>query len=474
MSETGPPSAIHPPLRATLARLWQSAVVWSWGFNLLRLGSGILLLPLVLRILPKADLGFYYVFLSLQALMPLMDMGLLHAIDRAISYATGGALELRAMGVPPPAQAGAQPNYALLWKLLHLARAIYRALAVLLFVILGALGTYSVSVRVQETTHPHLIWLAWTVTLVSTTFELYSTWWNIFLRAMNHVVPCWRILFFGYAIKFSLSCVLLLLGGGLLSIPLAGVVSSIMVRWWSRRRCLQLLLPHPHPAPTRQELRGLLRLLWPNSWRAGLQFLSTYLNGNANALVCLHAFGLAANAEYGLSLQIANLIQGMSLVWVSVKWPLVSQLRARHDQAGLQTTLRGRIWLQMGTFLVLAVLAVTIGPVFLEWIGSDKQILPATWFVLLLCNMFMETQVSIWTTLLASENRIPSLWPVAITNAASLLLVLAFVQFSHLGLASFVLAPLITGALFNFWHWPREGARNIGTRWTRFMFARTA
>src|ERR1043166_790155 len=84
-----------------LSRLWSSAVVWSWGMNLLRLASGILLLPLLLRLLPTADLGFYYVLLSLQAIVPLLDFGIAVSVDRSVSYAMGGATQLTAHGLHP-------------------------------------------------------------------------------------------------------------------------------------------------------------------------------------------------------------------------------------------------------------------------------------------------------------------------------------------------------------------------------------
>src|ERR1051325_11936642 len=76
-----------------------SAVVWSWAFNGLRFGSALLLLPLLLRAVTKADLGMHYLFLSFAALGPLLDLGFLTAIDRAVGYAMGGAPDLKAQGL---------------------------------------------------------------------------------------------------------------------------------------------------------------------------------------------------------------------------------------------------------------------------------------------------------------------------------------------------------------------------------------
>src|SRR3954470_13870465 len=72
-------------------RLSRSPVVWSWAMQGFKLGSGIIILPLLLRVLSTADLGIYYVFISLYALGPLMDFGFLPTISRSVGFAMGGS-----------------------------------------------------------------------------------------------------------------------------------------------------------------------------------------------------------------------------------------------------------------------------------------------------------------------------------------------------------------------------------------------
>jgi hypothetical protein len=49
---------------------------------------------------------------------------------------------------------------------------------------------------------------------------------------------------------------------------------------------------------------------------------------------------------------------------------------------------------------------------------------------------------------------------------------IALIQMTALGLPSLVLAPLVTGVLFNYWYWPLAGARSIGTTLNAFLFRR--
>lgn len=458
--------------RSIVLRLWNSTVIWSWAFNGLRLGSGLLVLPLLLLLLTTSDLGFYYILLSLTAITPLLDLGLSISIGRNVNYAMGGAKELRAFGLRSEDLGDGQPNYPLIWKLLHTTRALYRLLALLLLMVMGATGTYVVSLQVQETSYPLITWLSWGMALLSAVFELYFGWWGAFLSNMNQVLTCGRILFFAHAIKLILTCGFLLLGWGLLSVPTAGFIASFIARQLSRRATLKHLPAPTGPRPTRLEIVSLLRILWPNSWRAGLQISSGYLRNMISINLCSLAFGLSASAEYGLSFQIVGIIQGMAMVWTGVKWPLVGQYRARHDHAALRRLLWPRVWLQSITFIVLAVLAYELGPYLLQWLGSGKRMLPGGWFLLLLLTGFLETQLVFWTTLLSMGNRIPSLWPVVTTNVATLLLMLGLVSATVLGLGALVIAPLLMGSLFNYWFWAKAGAQSLQTSWWRFTFAK--
>src|SRR5262249_38166466 len=159
--------------------------------------------------------------------------------------------------------------------------------------------------------------------------------------------------------------------------------------------------------------------------------------------------GAATYATYGLSLQIVNIMQGVSQVWVNVKWPLVGQLRTRHDYPGLRRVLWPRLWLQNLTFLALAAFAFGLGPACLRLMGSDKELLPPPLLFLLLFHGFLEVQTSFWTTMLSTENRIPSVWPITITNLASVLLAAVLARTTTLGLGTFVVAPICTWLVFN-------------------------
>ncbi|HAM71783.1 MAG TPA: hypothetical protein DCM86_09085, partial [Verrucomicrobiales bacterium] len=254
-----------------IRRLNSSPVVWSWAFNGIRLGTAAILLPLILRpgTLGKGELGMYYVFVELSALAILFDFGFSPSIGRNVSYAMAGALELTAEGHAEVAAGGA-PNLPLLWQLLASTRRLFLYLAFGALVVLGVGGTLTVAWRAGETSRPEVTWVAWGLVLLSAVLEIYAGWWNTFLRGLGRVLPSARISVLSYGLRLLLAAALLLGGAGLLALPIAGLVSSILQRGLSRRHCLRELGAAPASIPP----RSLIPVLWPNSWRTGLQFLS--------------------------------------------------------------------------------------------------------------------------------------------------------------------------------------------------------
>ncbi len=458
-------------LKDVVSRLSRSAVFWSWAMNGLRLASGVVVLPLLVLKLSKPDYDIYFVFLSLAALVPILDLGFAVSIGRAVSYAMGGATKLQALGVATQPASGA-PNQALLWQLLRTTRQLYRWLSLAVLVLVGVGGTLFIWQAVPQTSSPATTWFAWVVTFVSMAWDFYSGWWNVYLRNMNRVLTSAQQAVLSQLLKILLICALLLAGGGLLSVPVATILSSFLQRFLARRAVLRLLDSQPDRAGDAMEVKALLTTLWPNSWRIGIYFLSGYLAGQANVLICLPLLGLAASGEYGFSLQLIGICSGMAQVWTAVKWPQVGQLRIKQDHAAVRRLLWPRLWLQYLTYIVLVLGVIVVVPALLNWKQSDKDLLPRLWLCLLALNGLLEMNCMVWSTLISTENRLPMVWPTLISNAVTFLVIITLTQTTDLGLASFVIVPLSVGILFSYWKWPREGARSIGTSWLKFLLHR--
>jgi len=138
----------------------------------------------------------------------------------------------------------------------------------------------------------------------------------------------------------------------------------------------------------------------------------------------------------------------------------------------LRELLWPRLWLQIATFVLLAGAAVLFGPLMLELLGTDKHLLPPRLLILLACTSLLDLHFVFWGTLLATENRIPTLWSTVVTSILTVALAVAMVEICSLGVLAIVLAPPITGLAFIYWYWPRVGARSLDLSWCSFVLKR--
>jgi hypothetical protein len=207
----------------------------------------------------------------------------------------------------------------------------------------------------------------------------------------------------------------------------------------------------------------------------GLILLSINLMMVTFGKVITWKWGLGSFYPYHFSYQILyGVCMSMAAVWTYVKWPMICQLRAVDDLRGVQKILWPRIWLQLLTYLVLAAGFIAVGPLILKWIAPEKELLPRTWLVPLAIYAFLEMHYILWTTLISTENRIPSLWAAVITNVVSVIASVLLMQFTGLGIGSFIVGPLVCGLAVNYWLWPKVGAQSLQTRWFSFMTKRAA
>src|SRR5436190_7715301 len=364
-------------------RSYNSAVGWSLSLNFVRLAYGVFLLPLLLRLLPKTDFGMYYLFLSLNAIVTVLDLGFSPTVGRFVSYAMGGAKKLSPQGLNTEPPHGA-PNYPLLWELLVTARVFYGFVVLAAFVLLGSFGSFVIWQKVAETSSISLTWTAWGITVLAAAADIYFNFWNVFLRNLKQLLVATRISLIAYGLRLVLACLLLLGGAGLLALPVASLATSLLIRNLSRTKCLRLLAECP--PPERVEWRAHFRTIWPNSWRLGLYFGGAYLSTSANVVLCSTIFGLEATANYGLSLQSINIASGMAAVWTAVKWPLVGQLIAQQNIDKLRQVLWPRLWLQIVSFVLLSSFAIIVGPLFVHYVSRDKEMLSTAWMILLAVN----------------------------------------------------------------------------------------
>jgi O-antigen/teichoic acid export membrane protein len=461
--------AMLSKIRLKIKDLLSSSVFWSWLMNGLRMTSGLIVLPLLIHYLPKPEFDMYFVFLSFWALIPIIDFGFVHNFGRAIAYAMAGASRLLTEGYEPEPNAKG-PNYQLLFTILNTTRFLYRWFAIGTLAIFATIGTWIIFKGVKETTSPTITWIAWGLMIIAIALEIYLAWWNNALMNMNRVRLALQYTVLAMMVRLIILTGLLIGGASLLSLPISNIISSLVQRVLSRIAVLKEL-PKPIPPPNQEAIKSTILQLWPNTWRTGIHLFSGYLSTQAMTLVCLKTMGLATSGMYGFTNQLLNIASSIAQAWTQVKWPYINQLRIKGDLSTLEKILRVRVWLQFTTYILIALIIVFLIPHLLSKHHSGKTLLPSPWLELMAGLKFFELSLTLSTTLIFTENRMPFFWATTFTNLASVILAVVLVKLTSLDLGAVILPPLILGLAYNFWKWPIEALRGINTTPLKFLFS---
>lgn len=415
-------------------------------------GAALLLLPFIVTRLSPAEVGVWYVFVTVQSLALLADFGFQPTVARAFAAAFAGARELRSEGLA--ADEGAQaPNYSLAADVLRAAKRLYLGLGMTVLAVLLTAGLlYVRHISAGEVVDMRRVEIAWGVFAVGTASYLYLTWVSPFLLGSGLVTQNYLYVIASRGSFAVLAILALLAGGGLIALAAANLVANLVARIaaaWLMRPAARPLRAHGGSGSS----GAVLRALWPNAGRMGLVALSGFLITRTNVLVLSGFEGLAPSASYAISLQILSALGIIAMLPTQIMLPRIVELRVRNDRVGLRQLLWGRVLFFLAAYTAGAVAFVALGQFAFRLIGSHVALLSWPVLALLAVVMLLESNHSNFAFVISTANRVPFVAP-AIMSAAAIVLGSTGIAWAGWGALGVILVQGAVQAAYNNWKWP--------------------
>lgn len=372
----------------------------------LRVGSGVITLPLALHILTPSELGLYYTFLSLTGLAMLLDFGFAHTINRNAAFAMGGAKEFQAVGLPKSSGTG-EPNWNLLAALLAAVKTWYRSAGAVLLLLMLIPGSLFLLPILKESRLSHEYLVCWWFYSGITVFSFVANFWPGLLFGIGSVRSAARIGMISQLIGLIIIIAGLLAGLGLWTYALSGFASTTMSLFLTRKEFIkdagQALLITVDKA----NRNCVLKSLWPMAWRQGLVMIGAFLVQRGNTLICGHFLGLQDTASFGLSLNLLNIILQVSSIPLTMAIPQISSLRVNGDIPLIRKLFFSRTYLGLlFAFLSMSLLAL-VGSQMLVLLGSKTDLLSPPLFTLLCIILLLENHHVAYCNLVNTQNENP-------------------------------------------------------------------
>lgn len=444
----------------------ESAIAWSLMAVFVRVASGLFLLPLMVRDLPSYQLGLWYVFLTLQGIAGLFDLGFSPSVTRAAGYLWGGARQLNRFGVATTfdRSIASPPNFNVLNRLVATMRIYYRYFGVVFGALMLLVGgawiwykTYSIPDRLT-------LRLCYIIFVVGGFLNATGDLWPALLSGINAVRTAQKLIFVSVLLSSAIIAVGLLNHFEIWALVIGTFIGGVFLRTAGRASLIRAFGEN-YQRGAEPDLQ-LVITLWPTAWRTGIVSLGSYLVLSANTLICSAFLDLKITASYGLTVSIISMLTYASSIFTHIKLPIVNQLRATAATNQIIEIWIRRTRISIVLYLLGAVLLLSGGHSALRFIGARTEFLPLGQLGVSLLVIGLEMHHVLYAGLVVSENQNPFVQPALFSGIGTVLLSLLLTP--RFGVWGMLLAQGLVQASFNNWWTVHRAIRGLGLTWTAY------
>ena len=433
-------------------------LIWAMLATLFRIGSGVLLFPMVLSMLPSETVGVWTIFTSVTLITGILDFGFNQSFARNISYVFSGVRSLKRNGHEYVADAENEKiDYVLLKNAIGAMRYFYSRMALILFVFLAVGGTfYMYSLMQNYGGDVREIYVAWAIVCIVNSYNLYTLYYDSLLSGRGLIKRKNQIVLIGNISYLSLAVVLLLCRLGLVAIVSAQLVSVLIIREMSRRSFYSTDIKNGLSNVAEGEYKSVLKAIVPNAVKLGLASVGGFLTFRLSTFVGPMYISLSEMASFGITLQLLSVVSSLALLYTNVYLPKVFQWRVENNITQVRRTFRLSMLLVFIAFISGGLLISLLGNWALDVLGSDTQLLAGGLLAFLVNHYYLETNMVNATEYLLAKNEVPFYKRYLVSGVVTVILLFVFVGYLGLGVWGIIAAPMISQSILQYWKWPYE------------------
>ena len=435
-------------------RISKSDVLWNYIAQFFNLGSGLIVLPVVLSLLFPSEIGMNYLMLSVSSLVALADFGFSGQFGRNITYVFSGAKELKKEGIGTVKQDCI--DYHLLAVVIETAKYIYRKISLLTFIAmltLGSLYMYKATDGFTTVRNSLLIWILFSL---SSYFNMYFMYYNSLLTGAAMIMEAKKVTILNRIVYIFIAFVLLFIGCGLISIVVANIISPFVGRWYSYKIFYRGNIKNAlqNEAVSTEEIKNMFKVLWYNAKKLGINFLGAYGIQQSGMFIIGLFLSLEEVASYGLMCQLFQVSSALSMGIFTTLLPVFYKYRAEGNIDRLIADFAFSITVYFIAFAICGLGIMFLGCQLLDLIGSSTLLPILSVMAVYFVHMLLENFHSMCATMIVTNNEVPFVKAAIVSGVLIVLCNFVTLRFTSLGLLGVVLGQLFVQSLYNHWKWP--------------------
>jgi len=252
-------------------------VIWAYFAQFFQIATGILVLPLVLKLLSSNEIALNYLMLNIGMMVSLFDFGFSPQFTRTFSYIFGGAQQLKKEGIHAIDNQGSI-NYKLLKATIATARLVYRYISLFVLIVMLSLGTLYIYKTTAKFTLVHDALFIWIIYSISVFFNMYYSYLNSLLVGKGDITNSRKCIVYSKIIYLLVTFVMLFLKFKLISIVIANLIAPFVQRFLAYKYFYNKDIKNEFKNTfiSKNDIRNVFESIWHNTKKMGLVTLGSF------------------------------------------------------------------------------------------------------------------------------------------------------------------------------------------------------
>ena len=431
-------------------------IFWNYIAQFFSLASGLITLPLILKMLTVEEIALNYIFLTVSSLVLLFDFGFSPQFSRNVSYVYGGAQTLKKEGIEDVSSAEVAINYRLIATLVKVGQYVYLRLALLVLLVMltvGSLYIYKVTDGFHSVAHSLPIWIIFSA---STAFTIYYEYYNFLLTGKGAIKETKIALLASRIVYIGLTFLFLYIGWGLMGVVLANFIAPFV----NRMLCYRFLFTEEFRTQlkpyniSKEEISATFDIIWYNAKKLGLVFVGAYAITKFSMFLAGLYLSNAEIASYGLMMQLVNILSTVATTFFITFQPKFAALRVEGDQQGFIQLFAFSMNIFYLVFFIGSLIILGVGEIVLEYIHSNAFLPNKIILSLYILVVFLEANHSNFAGTIITRNNVPFVKQSLIAGTAIVIGSFIVLKYTTFGLLGLVILQGLCQAAYSNWKWP--------------------
>lgn len=437
-----------------IEKIGRKDIIWNYAATFIQIGTGLILLPFILKMMPAETIGIWTIFTTIASLIALLDFGFNPSFTRNISYIFSGAKSLKREGISEISLDG-RIDYNLLKGTIAAMRWFYSRMAIIVLLILLFLGSWYLY-SVLQTYHGDKAdaYIAWILLVFINSYNIYTLYYDSLLQGKGLIKSSKQISIIGNCIYLLVAVILILVGYGLIAIVSAQLISIVIKRILSYKTFYTQNLKNYLFKAENIDKKQIISAIYPNAMKLGLTQLGGFCVNQSAVFIGAIYLTLSEVANYGVTFQVLGILTGLAGVYYQSYVPKIAQCRTENNMVLLKHLYIKSNIIQLLILVAGGLVFAFLGNIVLSVLGSETKFLSISMILVSVLILTLEKNHALAAGFLLAKNEVPffkaSLW----SGGATILLLWFFLGPLKWGLWGMIIAQGIAQAAYQNWKWP--------------------